>query len=456
MASKGTPDGGRGAVSHVSRRGLLQLTAGATLPVAVAACARPGSDRSGGGALSEAPVTIAFAARTSKTEDEIQGILGDWNTAHPSWQVHITRGLDDTKLKALVAAGEKMDLLGWYQAARTIILLLNILRPIEDYTKKDRFPVQRYSPKEVELVGRYQGQLYALPYAYGGNATALLYNRSLFREAGVSEPPVDWGTAWTWEQFREVLRKLTKRSGSIITQVGLTQLGDPITSLLVLTDGTWISDDYKKATADRTETIEAFERYAELILKDSTLAASAGADLGSGDAFINGKAAMHVICCGPLAYTNRLQGTGLDWGFAPMPKMKYSSPDFQSVILAVPRLGDHPEHGWELAKYLLEGSRYGMLEQRMPAVVEDAAEWARMSYQEYPQARAQVLADGVKVARPVDKIKYHPASVEMYDLVNPHLRDAWAGKQQVRAMMTSLQPQLQGIIDRFEQSRGGG
>jgi hypothetical protein len=47
------------------------------------------------------------------------------------------------------------------------------LRPIGDYVKKDCFQVERYSAKEVDLVGRYEGKRYALPYAYVGNNTAV-------------------------------------------------------------------------------------------------------------------------------------------------------------------------------------------------------------------------------------------------------------------------------------------
>jgi multiple sugar transport system substrate-binding protein len=419
--------------------------AGASL---LAACGAPEAKPSNAGKLSEGPVIIQFVTRSGKTEDEINGMLTDWYAAHPNWKVQITRGVDQTKLNTFAAADEKMDVLGWFQAARTVILLLNILRPIDDYVKKDKYPVQQFSAKEVDLVGRYDGKLYALPYAYGGNATALFYNRSLLREAGVAEPPADWNHAWSWDQFREVLRKLTKRSGSSITQVGLTGIGDPITSLCVLSDAQWISDDYKKAMADKPETIETFQRYADLILKDGVMQNSPGADLGSGNAFLNGKAALHTICCGPLAFTRQLEPTGIDWAFAPMPKMKYTSLDFQSVVLMLPRSGQNPDHGWELTKYLIEGSRFGNLEERMPAVLEDAPIWTRENYKDKPNVRAQVLADGVKVARPVDKIKYHPATQEMYDTVQPALRDIWAGKETVRATFGTLQQQLQAIIDR--------
>jgi multiple sugar transport system substrate-binding protein len=436
--------------AHTRRRS-LGLAGGVGLGLLGAACAPgdQGAQSQGKGALSDAPVTLQFVTRSGKTEDEINGILGDWYAAHPSWKVQVTRGVDQTKLNALAAADEKMDVLGWFQAARTVILLLNNLRPIDDYVKRDRYNVQQFSPKEVDLVGRHEGKLWALPYAYGGNATALFYNRNLFREAGLPEPPTDWSQAWTWEPFRETLRKLTRRSGSSTTQVGLTGIGDPITSLLVLSDGKWISDDWKKAQADNPETMQTFERYAELILKDGVMQGSPGTDLGSGNAFLNGKAAMHTICCGPLAFSRQLEPTGIDWAFAPMPKMKHASFDLQSVVLMLPRNGANPDHAWELSKYLIDDSRFGALEERMPAVLEDAPVWVREVYKDKPNVRAQVLADGVKTARPVDKIKYHPATQEMYDaVVQPALKEIWAGNQTVKSSFATLQSQLQTIIDR--------
>jgi len=54
--------------------------------------------------------------------------------------------------------------------------------------------------------------------------------------------------------------------------------------------------------------------------------------------------------------------------------------------------------------------------------------WARLS----PDTdhtfflRSQVVADSVQVARPVDKIKYHPANQEMYDTVEEILHEAKA------------------------------
>jgi len=403
--------------------------------------------------LSAAPVTIKYYKRSQLDEAKTAALMADWNKLHPTWTVDIVQAVnDDQKLATYVAADEKMDTMTYFEAARTIMLAFNWLRPLDSYVAKDKYPVSKFSSKEVDLVGRYDGRLYALPYAYGGNATAIFYNRSMFKEVGVPEPPADWNQAWSWDQFRDVARKLTRKTGATITQAAVNALSDSaintITTLSVLSDAKAISDDYKKATFDRPETLQAFEKYTDVCVKDGVLGHSPGAELGT-DPFLNGKLAMQIISGGPLAYTRRLKGTGIDWGFATMPKMKYSGPDFQSVITLLPKSGQNPDHGWELFKYLIEDARLGNQEERVPAVLEDAQEWAKANFAEYPNSRVQVVVDGIKVARPVDKIKYHPATKELYDTLKPILVDQiYAGKQTVKQGFAELQQQFQAIIDR--------
>ena len=382
----------------------------------------------------------------------MEALLKDWNAQHPTWTVEVVQGVTDEKLATHIAADDKMDALTYNYAARTMILAYNLLRPIESFVARDRYNVGKFSAKEVDLVGRHDGKLWALPYAYGGNATALFYNRNLFKEAGLPEPPADWNQAWTFDQFRDQARKLTRRAGGAATQVAINGLSDAptntLTSLGVLSDAKVISDDYKRSQLDRPETIDVFQRYADLILKDLVTTTSPGTDLGSGNAFLNGTQAMHVICCGPLAFARQLKPTGIDWGFAPMPKITHSSPDFQSVLTLLPKNGQHPDHGWELFKYLIEDARLGTLEERVPAVLEDAGEWARTSFAEYPNARAQVLVDGIKFARPVDKIKYHPATTELYATAKPVVEGMYAGKETVKQAFGTLHQQFQAILDR--------
>lgn len=437
--------------SESTRRQVVGLTGAVAGALALAACGGPAAPEKKP-ALSSTPVTLQFYKRGTLNEASVETLLKDWTALHPTWKVDLVQGTTDDKLAAALAGGEKLDLLTYNYAARTMVLAYSMLRPIDSYVARDKYNVKKFSEKEVDLVGRYDGRLWALPYAYGGNATALFYNRSLFKEAGVPEPPVDWNQAWTFDQFREHARKLTKRSGSTLTQVAINGLSDAplntLSTMAALSDARIIGDDYKKSMLDRPETIQVFERYADLILKDLVTTTSPGADLGSGNAFLNGKSAMHTICCGPAAFVRQIKPTGIDWGFAPMPKIKYASPDFQSVLTLLPNSGAHPDHGWELFKYIIEDARLGTQEERVPAVLEDAGDWAKATFADYPNARVQVLVDGVKFARPVDKIKYHPATTELYNTARPVVTGMFEGKETVRQAFTSLHQQFQAILDR--------
>ena len=434
-----------------TRRGVFSMAGAAGGTALLAACGEPAAQEQKS-ALNNAPVTLQYYKRGTLTDTNVEALLKDWTAQHPTWKVDVVQGITDEKLAAALAGGEKLDLLTYNYAARTMVLAYSMLRPIDPYVARDKYNVKKFSEKEVDLVGRYDGKLWALPYAYGGNATALFYNRSLFKEAGVSEPPADWNQAWTFDQFRENARKLSKRSGSSLSQVAINGLSDAplntLSTMSALSDAKIISDDYKKSMVDRPETIQVFERYADLILKDLVTTTSPGADLGSGNAFLNGKSAMHVICCGPLAFARQIKPTGIDWGFAPLPKIKYSSPDFQSVLTLLPNSGANPDHGWELFKYVIEDARLGTLEERVPAVLEDAPDWAKASFAEYPNARPQVLIDSIKVARPVDKIKYHPATTELYATAKPLVEGALQGKETVKQAFTTLHQQFQTILDR--------
>jgi multiple sugar transport system substrate-binding protein len=420
---------------------------------ALAACGAP----EGGAAptkLTDAPVTIKLFKRSTIADPDVYVMMADWYKAHPTWKAELVQDVGDlTKLAPYIASGEKIDLLGWNQTARTMKQLTGTPRPIDDVVKRDKYPVQQFSAKEVDLIGRYDGKLYALPYAYGGNATALYYNRSLFKAAGLPEPPEDWNKAWTWDQFKDVLRKLTKKTGASTTQIGLTTIGDPITSLPVFTDDAkWISDDYSKAVNDSPAMIDLYQRWADVVLKDGATIDSPNLDLGttSGEtAFLTGKAAMHIICCGPAGLLKKLEPTGIDWAFAPTPKIKFASPDFQSNIVMPLNLGQYPDHAWELMKYLIAENRWGNAEARIPAVLEDAPKWTKETFKNYPNVRSQVIAESVRAARPVDKIKYHTANKEMYDsVVKPALAEIWKGQSPVAQGLKKIQPLLQGLIDK--------
>lgn len=59
-----------------------------------------------------------------------------------------------------------------------------------------------------------------------------------------------------------------------------------------------------------------------------------------------------------------------------------------------------------------------------------------------------MLVDGIKFARPVDKVKYHPATTELYATARPLIEGMYAGKENVKQALTTLHQQFQAILDR--------
>jgi multiple sugar transport system substrate-binding protein len=84
--------------------------------------------------------------------------------------------------------------------------------PLDEYIAKNA----SYSDFDPSLFkySSYQGTTYFVP--IGWNNIMINYNRALFRDAGVEYPKT-----WTWDQFREVAKKLTKRDAAgNVTQYG--------------------------------------------------------------------------------------------------------------------------------------------------------------------------------------------------------------------------------------------
>lgn len=82
----------------------------------------------------------------------------------------------------------------------------NMLYPLDDLLEKSELlhPSDFHS-KLLDLF-RYRGKLYALPFSY--SPTVLLYNKRLFRWAGLPEPSPDWN----WEDLFRNTKLLTKCS----------------------------------------------------------------------------------------------------------------------------------------------------------------------------------------------------------------------------------------------------
>lgn len=435
--------GGRGG--RTRRAVAAQGAAGA---VVLAACGGP---ESGVGAQSAAPYTLVWGLRTTATPENTQAAIRDFRATRPHVTVDTfdaSGGIDQImqKLTTGLAGGVPLDVVMGPVTAHMFVESINILQPLEDLARKDRFDFGKYSKEVLDSVGRYNGKVYALPYGYGANLMGVIYNRSLFASAGVPAPSHDWAKPWTWDQFRDSMRKLTRSEDGKQVQVGSANFGNWVTTPPVLWDTHWVSPDFKTVTSDTAAMIDAYTKYSDLLFRDRVLGQSPGADLGSGDPFLNGKAAVTTLGAAPLGYVKRIQG--IDWSFTTMPKGKSASADLTAVVLGLAKTSKNPPEAWAFLKFLDDKSRMATLDDRVPTILADAANWTKENFAAWPNSNPNTLIDGIRVSRPQEPAIRHPQWAKMsQEVLTPGWQEIIAQRKSIVEFLREAKPRLQQIVD---------
>lgn len=458
--------------AHVVRRSAPVVTAGGTTRrrvlargsfvaaaglggSALAACGnsavQPDSNAAAGAAAR--PYTLTWGVRTAATPDQVAGVAKEYQALNPHVTVDVFNapgGIAPSleKLAGGAAAGTPFDVITGHAYTSTLQEGLNLLQPMEAIAKREKFDLGKYNQAFLNAAGRYKNTLYALPYAYGGNVAALAYNRALFAGAGVPEPSADWKTPWTWDAFRDAMRRLTKTEGGRQTQAGAVDFGYWQTSIPMAWEARWIADDWKTAVCDSPEMIDAFTRYTDLLLKDRVFSVSPNADLGSGDPFLSGRAAVVTPCCAALTLAKKTEGTNLDWAFATMPKGRVASLDLAPTIMGVAGAAKNVTEAWRFLVFLDADARLAAMEARMPAVFQEATAWIKEHFAAWPKSNAAMLAEGTRVARPADPIIPHPLGQKMAtDVLAPGWKDVLAEGTAAAAWLREAKPRLQSLLN---------
>jgi ABC-type glycerol-3-phosphate transport system substrate-binding protein len=356
------------------------------------------------------------------------------------------------KIAAGLAAGLAIDFINGHLAARQLIESIDAVQPIDDLVRRDKFDLNRYNKDALESTGRYDGKLYTVPYAYGGDVAAVAYNKSMFRQAGVPEPAGDWSKPWTFEEFREAMRRTTKADGS---QVGLASIGFWVHTFPMQWNARWLTNDYKTITSDSPQLIDAFTKLTDLIFKDRVTGLSPGVSTGSGDnAFLQGKAAVALPCCYASRFARSTKGTGVDFGFITMPKGTHSSLDVSPVVMGLAKASKQRNEAWDFLKFNDDTSRLAAVEERIPGVLPDMTPWVKQNFAEFPDSKADMLVEGMKRALPLEPLRYHPQWQKMStDVLEPAWKEVMDQKRTVADMLKGVKPLLQQIVDDHARAR---
>jgi len=118
-----------------------------------------------------------------------------------------------TKVLAEFASGSQHDIYGTAIETFQTFASRGIMEPIDDFVAQNP-NYSDFAPALFEDC-KYQGKTYFVPTSW--NNIMIHYNRDHFDKAGIAYPK----SGWTWEEFREIAKKLTiKDSSGTVTQWG--------------------------------------------------------------------------------------------------------------------------------------------------------------------------------------------------------------------------------------------
>lgn len=445
----------------VTRRRLLhRATFGAAAygaaAAGTAACGQ-NTGSSGGQQLSTGPVTLTWAVRGGGTPEVREKLLQEYKTVRPNVtveQIDASGGIAPSieKIAAAMAAGIAIDFINGHLAARQLIESIDAVQPIDDLVRRDKLDLARYNKEALESTGRYEGKHYTLPYAYGGDVAAVAYNKSMFQQAGVKEPSSDWSKPWSWDEMREAGRRLTKSDGS---QVLFTSFGFWVHTFIMQWGARWLTSDYKTIVCDSPQTIDAYQKFSDLLFKDRIFAQSPGTSTGTGErAFLEGKAAVHLPCCFASRFARNTKGSGVEWAFITMPKGTVSTLDVSPVVMGVAKTSKQRNAAWDLMKFMDDTSRLAAAEERIPGVLPDMTPWVKQSFGEFPNSKAEILVEGMRVAKGLEPLRYHPQWQKMWqEVLDPAWKEVMGQQKGMVDMLRGVKPQLQNIVDEHARSR---
>nr|WGD85211.1 sugar ABC transporter substrate-binding protein [Bacillus subtilis] len=321
--------------------GVFLLTLVLALSAFLSGCS--GSDTSSGDSKNGVTLRILVWNNNpegTKLENEIFKAFEKENPGVNVEMVYAPYDKFNDKFLTMSAGGDQPDLVWIQPSAFGQLVSKNVLMDLSDKEiNKDE-----YLPNILEM-GKVDGKQYAL--IRDAATFQMGYNKDMFDEAGVPYPSDDW----TWDDFLNAAKKLTKVEGGKTVQFGIENYYTG--EILVQNGGSYISQDGKTVTVDSPETIEAIQFGSDLINKYKVQPTSAQAQ-GMSNLFLTGKAGMKLM--DPWDWADTEKNVSFEWDVAPMPAGKAGNVSAASYLpIGIGKGTKHPEEAFELLKFLSTG-----------------------------------------------------------------------------------------------------
>jgi len=251
------------------------------------------------------------------------------------------------KLVTQAAAGQAPDVINIATEGVQLGLDNELFASMDGFLKNDpeaKTLQDKIDPKLLDGF-RKDGSTYLMPNTF--NTMVIYYNTKMFKEAGIARPSDDW----TWDDFLEIAKKLTKGSGADkVYGFALPYYSFGITPWLYSNGTSMMSDDLKASQLTDPKFQETIAWVRDLVTKHGVSPQPKGSD--PYQLFPAGKAAMtgagHFV-------TGGFKKAGFsDYDILPWPKNSTKATVFGAGAFAISKTSKNPELSWEFIKMLTD------------------------------------------------------------------------------------------------------
>ncbi len=295
-------------------------------------------------------IDFVFMQRTDTTVEYWERVVRDFEAQNPNVKVnlHVLKWEDGpAQIEEMVAAGTPPDII--HVATRELggYIAKGWVEPIDAYMTPE-FKAGFY-PQILNASAQYEGRTFGLPVSV--TTRGLYYNKELFAQAGIAEPPKNW------TELRDSALKISQL-GPDIHGFGILGSGKE-TDLyfyyfLVGNGGSMLTPDGTRAAFNRPEGAEAL-LYLHQLLQDGAAPPDPG-QYKKGDlrqAFIDGKLGM-VIDSDSLAESLKKSENPFEYGLAPIPVQSASATVGVTDSLSLFSQGENKEIAWQFIEFIYQ------------------------------------------------------------------------------------------------------
>jgi multiple sugar transport system substrate-binding protein len=403
--------------------------------------------------------TLKFLSLAWQAEaiSAVRDMVAEWNESHPNQPVELIQGTWNSVHDYLITGFETGDIPDVFHYESAIIVDFALRGYLSDLSPmvKSQMKTDIIAPA-WESVTRSSGEIIGIPFI--AESFIVLYNKKLFREAGIVPPSFD--RPWSWDDLEKAARLLTRdmnQDGTTDqwgTAMGLRSAANLIMNHSIGFNGTYFyeNDEGQIVTKVGDGEKELLQKILTMLYDDKSMApASVGlSSSGLMPGFLAGKYAT-LVGVGAWARQQVIENAAADfeWGVLPPLQAKTQATGLNTQTFSIPKRSHKQKDAMAFLEFLVSPENMSRLA---------ATDWlmpTRQSLLEAPQFNSE--DDGWKVVS--QSAQYlssgpwtgMPGYIEWKSRVaNPVFQELFAGRISLDKASERIERESNSVLKRYQ------